>query len=103
MPQWCDSCLKFWRQCREVYAKADPAFSGRCTAPLLIDKAQRKSVCNESGIMLDMLYRIAAQLPDCAPFDLKPTSMAADIDKLNTFLYNKVNNAVYRCVISSCL
>jgi glutathionyl-hydroquinone reductase len=48
--------------------------------------------------MLDMLYSIAPQLPDCAYFDLKPEYLAADIDKLDAFLYKKINNAVYRCV-----
>ena len=83
-------------QCREVYEKVSPGFSGRCTAPLLVDRQQGKAVCNESGIMLDNLYAIAGQLPDCAPYDLKPQRMAAEIDELNDFVYKNVNNAVYR-------
>ena len=47
--------------------------------------------------MLDMLYDLSAQLPDCAPYDLKPAAMAAQIDDVNEFVYNNVNNAVYRC------
>lgn len=83
--------------CREVYTKLQPGFNERCTAPLLVDKVQRKAVCNESGIMLDMLYAAAAELPSAAPFDLKPATMATEIDELNDYVYNKVNNATYRC------
>lgn len=54
-------------------------------------------MCNESGIMLDMLYDVAQQVPDCAQYDLKPQGMAAAIDELNAFVYKSVNNAVYRC------
>ena len=80
-----------------------PGFSGRCTAPLLVDKRQGKAVCNESGIMLDMLYEMASNLEDCAPYDLKPEPMAAQIDDMNDFVYNNINNAVYRCAPHLCL
>lgn len=86
---------------REVYVKLQPGFNERCTAPLLVDKVQRKAVCNDSGLMLDMLYAAAAKLPGAAPVDLKPAAMAAEIDELNSFVYNKVNNATYRCASPS--
>jgi hypothetical protein len=62
-----------------------------------VDKLQCKPVCNDSGVMLDMLYRVAEGLPDCAQFDLKPATLADGIDDLNNFIYKNVNNAVYRC------
>ena len=88
-------------RCREVYQRLEPGFSGRCTAPLLVDKVTKTAVCNDSGIMLDTLYRLAGTVPGAASHDLKPAGMAAEIDKLNDFIYTNVNNAVYRCAALS--
>jgi glutathionyl-hydroquinone reductase len=82
--------------CREVYDKCDPGFSGRCTAPLLVDKTSKRAVCNDSGLLLDNLYAMAAQLPMHGNINLKPAELASEIDELNAFLYKSVNNAVYR-------
>lgn len=61
-----------------------------------MDKQIRQAVCNDSGILLDNLYRIAQELPGAGGIDLKPAALAAEIDDLNTFIYKNVNNAVYR-------
>lgn len=82
--------------CREVYDKCSSGFTGRCTAPLMVDKKTKLPVCNESGLLLDNLYSMAKQLPISGGIDLKPPSLATEIDELNTFIYNSVNNAVYR-------
>ena len=82
--------------CREVYDKCSSGFSGRCTAPLLVDKVTKQAVCNDSGLLLDNLYSIAQELPMSGGIDLKPPDLAQEIDELNSFIYNSVNNAVYR-------
>lgn len=82
--------------CREVYDKCATGFSGRCTSPLLVDKQSKRAVCNDSGLLLDNLYNMAKELPNAGGIVLKPPQLAAEIDELNTFIYNSVNNAVYR-------
>ena len=64
----------------------------------MVDKQTKRAVCNDSGLMLDNLYAIAKELPDSRGIDLKPAALAAEIDELNTFIYNSVNNAVYRSI-----
>jgi glutathionyl-hydroquinone reductase len=61
-----------------------------------VDTVTKQAVCNDSGLLLDNLYTLAAELPNAANIDLKPAELALEIDKLNAFIYKSVNNAVYR-------
>eukprot|EP00892_Ulva_mutabilis_P010512 jgi/Ulvmu1/7833/UM004_0062.1 len=81
---------------RDVYSRCSPGFSGRCTAPLLVDKLAKVAVCNDSGVLLDNLYHLATMIPDPPDIQLKPADLAADINQLNDFIYQNINNAVYR-------
>lgn len=81
---------------REVYDASRPGFRGRCTAPLLVDRATKQIVCNDSSLILDTLYALARQLPGCAAVDLRPRELSARIQELDDFIYKNVNNAVYR-------
>lgn len=81
--------------CREVYAACSPGYSGRCTAPLLVDKDRRAVVCNESSILLDGLYATARQL-GTSRVELRPPALATEIEALNERIYRQVNNATYR-------
>ena len=40
---------------REVYELCQPGFRGRCTAPLVVDRHQRRLVSNESSDIVRML------------------------------------------------
>jgi len=46
------------RDLREVYDALTGGFRGRCTAPLLVDKKQKKLVSNESADLMRMLNEI---------------------------------------------
>jgi putative glutathione S-transferase len=49
---------------REVYDALTGGFRGRCTAPLVVDKMQKKLVSNESADLMRMLNKItSAQSP----------------------------------------
>ena len=74
--------------CREVYEAASPGYRGRCTAPLVIDKLQRRLVSNESADILRMLNSM--QLPGASNVDLYPAEHRAEIDAINDLVYNKV-------------
>ncbi|KAI8473027.1 MAG: putative glutathione S-transferase [Monoraphidium minutum] len=79
----------------EVYDKGSPGFKGRCTAPLLVDKAGRRLVCNESASLVPQLA--ALELPGANAVELRPAALAAAIDDLNDWIYPSINNGVYRC------
>ena len=48
----------------------------------------RRAVCNESSIIVRNLN--AVHLPDCTPVDLFPAAQAAEIERVNELVYDKV-------------
>eukprot|EP00887_Chlorella_sp_A99_P002660 scaffold6.g2660.t1 len=83
------------RDLREVYSLLSPGYSGRCTAPLLVDKKERRVVCNESALILRSLARLDGW-PGATGVELRPQELAAEVDAWNERLYEGMNNAVYR-------
>ncbi|KAA0685723.1 glutathione S-transferase family protein [Azospirillum brasilense] len=79
----------------EVYTKADPTYSGRVTVPVLWDKRTRTIVSNESAEIVRMLNREFDAFGD-ASLDFYPAELAEEIDRLNAFVYDRVNNGVYK-------
>jgi putative glutathione S-transferase len=79
----------------EAYAATDPAFDGRVTVPVLWDKQVGRIVSNESADIVrmfnDAFDRVAEQ-----HIDLYPRALRAEIDELNAFVYDRVNNGVYK-------
>ncbi|KAG2423393.1 hypothetical protein HXX76_015358 [Chlamydomonas incerta] len=79
----------------QVYDTLSPGFRGRCTAPLLVDRAKRAAVCNESADIVRGLD--AAHLPGATTaVQLRPPALVAQIDALNAQIYSAINNGVYR-------
>lgn len=83
---------------REVYDAAQTRYKGRCTAPLLIDKKQRKLVSNESSDIMRMLNSV--QLHGCTDIDLYPQELQSEIDEINDLVYDKVRLTATRCSLS---
>ncbi|KAG1674958.1 hypothetical protein FOA52_014753 [Chlamydomonas sp. UWO 241] len=77
----------------EVYDRCQPGWTGRCTAPLLVDKIARKIVSNESADIVAILDGLP--MPRCSEVLLRPESMAKEIDALCEQVYRDVNNGVY--------
>lgn len=79
----------------EVYLRADPTYSGRVTVPVLWDLKRNTIVSNESAEIIRMLNSafddIGATQSDYSPVDLLP-----DIDAVNAFTYDAINNGVYK-------
>ncbi|GJE62638.1 glutathione S-transferase family protein [Methylobacterium trifolii] len=76
----------------EVYLRADPAYTGRVTVPMLWDKARGTIVSNESAEIIRMLNgAFGGGGPDLYPADLR-----AAIDAVNATVYERVNNGVYK-------
>lgn len=79
----------------EVYAAADPHYSGRVTVPVLWDKKTGTVVNNESAEILRMLGS-AFDGVGALPGDYYPAALRPDIDALNARVYDTVNNGVYK-------
>ncbi|WP_415183207.1 glutathione S-transferase family protein [Phaeovulum sp.] len=79
----------------EVYLRADPNYSGRVTVPVLWDLKQGTIVNNESAEIIRMLNSafdgIGTKDGDYAPADLLD-----EIDEINAFTYDAINNGVYK-------
>jgi len=79
----------------EVYAKAKPDYTGRVTVPVLWDKHTGTIVNNESAEIIRMLNREFDAFGDPS-VDLYPADLAEEIDRLNAFVYDRINNGVYK-------
>lgn len=79
----------------ELYTRADPAFNGRATVPVLWDMKQNVMVNNESA---DILRMLDTAFEGIVPSNLRlyPEYLSEQIDALNTVIYNQLNNGVYR-------
>ena len=80
----------------EIYAKARSGYSGRVTVPVLWDKEKRTIVNNESAEIIRMLNSAFDQWGDTS-LDFYPPALRDEIDRINTMVYENVNNGVYRC------
>ncbi len=79
----------------EVYLRARPDYSGRVTVPVLWDKRTGTIVNNESAEIVRMLNRAFDAFGD-ATLDFYPADLAGEIDRINAFVYERVNNGVYK-------
>jgi glutathionyl-hydroquinone reductase len=79
----------------QAYRATDPSFDGRVTVPVLWDKQMGRIVNNsEDDIcrMFDGAFRALAT----RDANLFPNDIADEQTQLSRFIYNKVNNGVYR-------
>jgi putative glutathione S-transferase len=84
---------------RDTYAALAPAYTGRRTAPLLVDaQAGGAIVSNDSATICRLLNDAFAPPPGAAgAVELRPAALAAEVDALNAVLQGDVNDGVYRC------
>jgi len=80
----------------QVYAHADPLYSGKVTVPILWDLQTGTIVNNESSEIMRMLGDAFGAIAT-APVDFYPSHLRAEIDALNADIYTHLNNGVYRC------
>lgn len=79
----------------QIYTRADPRYTGRVTVPVLWDGERRTIVNNESADIVRILNSAFDRWGN-AELDLYPEPLRAGIDEINTFIYERVNNGVYR-------
>lgn len=73
------------RTLREVYEASDASYEGRISVPVLWDRKTRRIVATESGDMMRMFGGAA----------LYPEPLRAEIDSLNAWIGERVNDGVY--------
>lgn len=79
----------------QLYAKADPTYTGRATVPILWDKKRQTIVSNESSEIIRMFNSAFNGLTGSTA-DYYPADLRADIDAINDVIYHTVNNGVYK-------
>lgn len=84
----------------ELYTRADPQFTGRATVPILWDTQTGTIVNNESADILRMLDTAFDGLVPKTP-TLYPEAHAEEIDRLAPWLYDTLNNGVYKAGFAS--
>jgi glutathionyl-hydroquinone reductase len=80
----------------QVYSAARRDYTGRATVPVLWDRKTRTIVNNESSEIIRMLNSAFDEFGDYS-LDLYPEGLRREIDEINAFVYDNINNGVYRC------
>jgi putative glutathione S-transferase len=83
------------RYMHQVYTAAKPDYSGRVTVPVLWDKSKGTIVNNESAEIIRMMNSAFDGI-GAKPGDYYPEDLRSEIDRLNTRIYDSVNNGVYK-------
>lgn len=109
---------------KEIYDQILPDYEGRCTAPLLIDKKKKTIISNDSSHIMRILAAMASSKEVSSrlegiedtfihnPYTASLTSGGsssirggsidvAELEELKEWLYNNLNNGVYRSGFST--
>jgi glutathionyl-hydroquinone reductase len=84
----------------EIYLQVDPLYEGRSTVPILWDKKKSTIVNNESADIIRMLNSSFDDV-DALEGDYYPIKYRSKIDKMNDYIYNNINNGVYKSGFST--
>lgn len=79
----------------DLYEHIEPGYKGVVTVPILYDKERDLIVNNESSEIIRMLNSAFDQWGN-SDVDFYPQELRAEIDKINSFVYDKINNGVYK-------
>lgn len=79
----------------QLYVQTKPDYSGRVTVPVLWDKQRQTIVNNESSEIIRMFNSAFNRFTE-ADYDYYPAALRDKIDPINEFVYDNINNGVYR-------
>jgi len=79
----------------EAYLATDPAYRGRVTVPVLWDERTKRIVSNDDDDIMRM-FETAFDAFGRADLDLYPPRHREEIDALDAFVYETLNNGVYK-------
>jgi putative glutathione S-transferase len=81
---------------REAYETTNPNFDGRVTVPVLWDKETRRIVNNCEDDICRMFNDAFRNLAVHRNVDLFPVEIGSEQAKLSDFIYENINNGVYK-------
>lgn len=84
------------RRLGELYAMAEPGYSGRITVPVLWDAHERTIVNNESSDIIRMFNGAFNAFAARPALDLYPAPLRPAIDRWNARIYAALNAGAYR-------
>lgn len=100
----CDPLYGFTKH-SQLYHKADPNYQGRYTVPALWDRKRETIVNNESSEIIRMFYTAFDAFVDPSLREtykpLLPSDKLKDIEAMNEWVYDTINNGVYKCGFAS--
>ncbi len=79
----------------EAYRATDPDYQARVTVPILWDRETKRIVSNSDDDIMRMLNQAFHQFTN-GTIDLYPLDLRQEINELNGFIYENINNGVYR-------
>ena len=79
----------------QIYQQAKADYSGRVTVPVLWDKQLNTIVSNESSEIIRMFNSEFDEITGNVT-DFYPLALRSEIDELNEWIYENINNGVYR-------
>ncbi len=84
---------------REAYDATEPGYPGHISVPVLWDKQGGRIVSNNfPDITIDLDTQFGRWADPADPsIDLYPQALRPAIDEINSVIYERVNNGVYRC------
>lgn len=93
-----DALHKGYTHLRDIYFEQNPDYEGRFTVPTLYDKKTNRIVSNESSEIIRMFYYAFDDIIEekYKQVDLFPEKLRKDIEAMNDWVYNDVNNGVYK-------
>lgn len=81
---------------QHIYRQVSPDYTGIITVPVLWDKKLGTIVNNESEEIIRMLNTEFQEMSVQPELDLYPAALRAAIDDTNAWVYQSINNGVYR-------
>ena len=79
----------------QLYTRNNLNYTGRVTVPVLWDKKSEQIVSNESSEIIRM-FNTAFNGITANSLDFYPQALRREIDEINAFVYDNINNGVYK-------
>ena len=89
-----------FRHLKEAYLATDPAYDSRVTVPVLWDKETGRIVSNSDDDLMRILNSEFDAFTD-SKLNLVPEDTLSEIDALNDWIYDRVNDGVYKAGFAS--
>lgn len=78
-----------------LYVASKKDYTGKVTVPVLWDKEQKTIINNESSEIIRILNTAFDHITHSS-IDLYPEKMKTEINEINSLVYDKINNGVYK-------